>query len=197
MTKSEHVVGVVLAAGSSRRLGQPKQLVSYNGQPLVARVAQQLSTAGCSSVITVVGSNAARVRRALDGTTTQIVDHTSWTDGIGSSISAAVQHLHSDAVAVLIALSDQPLIETAHYRALIETLTNGTHSIAATECADGSAGVPAAFGKKHFSDLASLSGGRGAKTIIATRRHRIVPLQGQHFDLDTPADLERLRHCES
>jgi len=198
MTDSNHVVGLVLAAGASRRLGQPKQLEEYQGKPLITHAVEQLFSAGCSSVITVLGANANIILPAIQHLPTTVVINGNWPMGIGSSISFALRHINCSAAGLLISLCDQPLIETEHYHQLIQLILSGDHSIAATEYSSNQSGVPAAFSKQHFGELKRLEGDVGARKIIQTNNHFSLKVIGQILDIDTQQDLETLApHNES
>lgn len=198
MTDSNHVVGLVLAAGGSRRLGQPKQLVEYQGKPLITRAVEQLLFAGCSSVITVLGANANIFLPAIEHLPTRIVINGNWPMGIGNSISFALQHVDCSAAGLLISLCDQPLIETEHYRQLIHLILSGGHSIVATEYPCNQSGVPAAFANQLYDQLNRLEGDIGARKIIQTNNHFSLKPIGRVLDIDTQQDLETLAsHNES
>src|SRR5262249_23324500 len=81
---------VVLAAGASRRLGQPKQLVCWRGRPLVHHAVEAALEARVGPVTVVVGAREAEVRAALDGLDVNILAHPGWSEGLGSSIRTAV-----------------------------------------------------------------------------------------------------------
>ena len=187
------VVGVVLAAGESRRLGQAKQLVVYEGQTLVARAVRSLLDAGCTQVVAVLGAHQEQVRGALAGLETSFVVNENWSRGMGSSIATACEQLGHDVDAVLISLCDQPLIPPSHFVSLIDAISS-TVSLAATEYQDGRCGVPAIFERIHFESLRRLDGDRGAKELIQNVDHFTVPLPSeQEFDVDTQTDLNQLR----
>ena len=81
---SERVGAIVLAAGASRRLGQPKQLVQMEGQTLVHRAATAAIEAGCDPVTVVVGAEAEKISDALEALSVQIVLNASWAAGMGT-----------------------------------------------------------------------------------------------------------------
>jgi len=198
MTSSKKIVGIVLAAGESRRLGQPKQLVLYQGKTLVARAVQTLLDVGCVRVVTVLGAHANLVQDALASLPTSCVVNENWSRGMGSSIATGCGQLGSDVDAALFSLCDHPRIPSAHFKQLIHAFSSRDKPIVATEYQEtehqsSSHGVPAIFAQTCFDSLCQLEGAQGAKDLIRTVDHDAIALpHSQQFDVDTPEDLEQL-----
>ena len=167
---------IVLAAGASKRLGRPKQLVHFEGEPLVVRAAR---TAAAVAPTIVVISPA--LRDAIRGF--EVVENPNATEGMASSIRAGVQATSGD---VLIMLCDQPLITSEHLRALVDARA----PIAATGYS-GISGVPAFFAAKFREELLALRGDAGARSVIDAHRDEVVtiPFEAAGFDVDTDAAL--------
>jgi len=164
------VVAVVLAAGSSTRLGTPKQDIVFDGETLLQR-AERLARAVADEVIIV--------DRQLNPDADE---------GIASSIRAGVR-LAGENARILIMLCDQPLITVQHLRALIAS----DAPIVATGYA-GIAGVPAVFAPEFIHELLALRGDRGARVVIAAHRDiaRVVPFEDAAVDIDREDDLRKL-----
>ena len=185
---------VVLAAGESRRLGQPKQLVPYRGRPLVTHAVQTALAANLGPVYAVLGANALAVRGALAGLPVHCLVNDGWAEGIGSSIRAAVSLVATTPVGgVLLMLCDQPDLTPDHLIHL-----NGVHQlvrapIVASHYA-GVNGVPALFTRELFPELQALAGDTGARCVINADPRRLVAVAYPHGvrDVDVPADLEAL-----
>lgn len=192
------VGAVVLAAGASTRLGRPKQLVCYAGEPLVRRAARAAVDAGAQPVVVVLGARAAEVAPALDGVIgVEVITHAYWADGLGASLAAGVRAL--DALAgdvlpdgVLLTVCDQPLVDARALGTLLAAF-DGPESAAAAEYG-GTLGVPAVIGHAHLDALRALSGDAGAGRWLRAHAARVtrVPLPGAAFDVDTEADVARL-----
>lgn len=171
---------VILAAGESRRLGRPKQLVEQRGEPLVHRIARIALTA-CDRVAVVSG--AVPLRNALVDLPVALVDNVFWAEGVASSIRAGVTWA-SQADSVLLLTCDQVLLDGAHLRALIRASTGDRP--AASRYQDV-LGVPAVFPRAYFPVLQALTGDRGAQPLLEAAVPVDWPAGAR--DLDTLADL--------
>jgi molybdenum cofactor cytidylyltransferase len=175
-------VVAVLAAGLSRRLGQPKQLLDFRGLPLVRHAAVVALGADCDETI-VIGS----FRQALAGLPVTVLDNPDAAEGMSSSIRIAVRHARG--ARILLTLCDQPLVGSEHLRALIAT----DAAIAATAYA-GTIGVPAVFAPKFADELLGLRGDAGARAVIQAHRDEVVAVECEAaaIDIDTVADYGKL-----
>lgn len=192
---ARNFAALILAAGSSSRLGQPKQLLIFKGRPLIVRAAEAALAAGASPVIVVLGAHAEKIRAVLSQLPVVIVENTTWSEGMGSSIRtglAALATLAPSLDAALIAVCDHPHFSADAIGKLRAALT-GDFTIAATRHADG-AGVPALFARIHFPELRALTGAAGARRIIAAHAAATatVDLPDLALDIDTPEDWARL-----
>ena len=104
------IPGILLAAGTSSRMGQAKQLLDWRGQPLVRHVAQQALASSLDGLFIVVGHEAAAVRAALDSLPIQFVENAAYTEGQASSLRAGLAALPAEADAAVVLLCDQPLV---------------------------------------------------------------------------------------
>jgi molybdenum cofactor cytidylyltransferase len=195
-TTSLKIGAILLAAGTSSRLGEPKQLLLYNDRPLIARAAEAILAAGLSSVVVVLGAHAEKIRPAIASLPMIIEENSTWAEGMGSSIRTGITALESNAPvldAVLIALCDQPHFSEISINTLRTALT-GPITIAATRHGEG-AGVPAIFRREHFPALRALTGAEGARGIISAHLANVarVDLPELAIDIDTPADWSRLK----
>src|SRR5438270_454039 len=113
MDAAEKIGAVILAAGSSSRLGQPKQLLRFGGETLVRRAAQTALDAGCLNTVVVLGAHADLVKDELRDLAVFAVENRRWSDGIGSSICCGVRALLDrwpESESVVLMVCDQPLI---------------------------------------------------------------------------------------
>ena len=195
------VGAVILGAGSSSRLGTPKQLLQFRGGSLLRNAALAALGAGCSPVVVVTGAYAGLARREVDGLAVRVVWNARWASGLASSVRAGVRGLFEvdpSADAVVLLLCDQPHVTASVVSGLVST-HRATGRLVVASSYGGSVGVPALFSREVFGELAALQGAEGAKQVIA--RHasasHFVPFPGGELDVDTPDDVARLRAAES
>ncbi len=198
------IVAVVLAAGSSSRLGEPKQMVRYRGELLLHRAIRTAAEAGVDAVFTVLGAGADKglpvlVPAALQSVHPDIpiemLTNEQWRSGMASSVAlgvAAAERAGADAV--LLMTCDQPLVTVPHLRELIE-MSGSQETVASTYA--GRRGVPAVFPRGSFAALKALLGDEGARTLLRGLEVRTLVLPGGEMDVDTPADLQQLRELEA
>ena len=190
--KAPKIGGLLLAAGGSSRLGQPKQLVRLDGKTLIRRAGEVLAASECDLVVVVLGAEIEESRRELAGMKISVCINAEWNVGISSSIRSGLSHLlgiEPGLDAVLIALCDQPYVTMNDIDRLTAEFQRGEASIVASAY-DGVAGVPAVFGKEMFDPLFELTGDQGARYLVRRSDSvSTVPVDGAAFDIDTPEDL--------
>lgn len=186
------VTAVVLAAGASVRLGRPKQLVEWRGETLVHRAARLAYEAGLGPVRVVTGAHGDAVAQAVADLPVSRVHNPEAGEGIASSIRKGLEGLDT---AVVVLTCDQPLLTVEHLRALAE-MWRGTGAPIVASSYDGTAGVPALFSASLLPELRALRGDQGARALFRKHTVETVPLAGGGLDVDTEADVERLRGRE-
>lgn len=187
------VGGVVLAAGSSSRLGRPKQLLLHEGKTLVRRTAEAAVAAGLLPVVAVLGAHPEAVAAELAGLPVHPVLNPDWAAGMGLSLRVGLRALPPEVDAALVVLCDQLRVDAAHLAALVDTFSR-THAPIVASGYAGARGVPALFSRALFAELEALAPEEGARRIIAREPSRVVEvaLAGGDEDIDTAADLSRL-----
>jgi molybdenum cofactor cytidylyltransferase len=191
------VAAIVLAAGASRRLGQPKQLLTLGNETLLARVLRLAGEAGASPVFAVLGAQREMVAASLQNCDAHLVFNEQWELGIASSICAGLRALDGCAPGsqgILLLGCDQPRLTAAHLGTMLECFTaRAAHTIVASKYA-GVLGTPAIFPRSIFPDLLALRGDRGARSLLVHPPCTLVPIDfsGGEIDIDSPADLGAL-----
>ncbi len=191
----EQVAGVVLAAGSARRMGQPKQLLDWHGEPLIRHAASTALAAGLAPLIVVTGAAGEAVAAALAGLPVQCIANQRHTEGQSTSLRCGVEALPPEAGAVAVLLGDQPFVEAAHIAALVAAWRSSQAAIVAPVFA-GQRGNPVIFARSVFPELLRISGDQGARAVIAADPARVAfvafddaaPLA----DIDTPETYRQL-----
>jgi molybdenum cofactor cytidylyltransferase len=193
MTRSRHAV-VLLAAGESRRLGRPKQLVPVAGEALVRRAARAALATDPAQALIVVGARADEVWAAVADLALTRVECPSWAAGLSASIHSGLERLDPTIEAALFVLCDQPALGASHLRALVARWSLAPGQAVASAYA-GTLGVPAMLPKGWFDELAALTGDCGARELLRARSDEVAVLCAPELadDLDQPDDLERSR----
>ncbi|NJC33775.1 molybdenum cofactor cytidylyltransferase [Sphingomonas jejuensis] len=184
MASAADVDVLLLAAGRSRRFGDDDKLLApFHGLPLALHAARTLASLGCRRLVAVCASDA--VAGILEDAGFAIVRNDDPDAGMGHSIALGASALGGDG-RTLVALADMPAISAAHLRTMIAYDADMVASEAA-----GIRSPPALFGAGMRHRLASLSGDRGARDLLATALPVPAPA-GTLADVDTPAALSRL-----
>ena len=185
---------VVLAAGEARRFGACKQLVEFQGKPLLQHVIDAALALPHKRLMVVTGKYHQEIKKAFEGgmvSGAEQVYNPDWPEGMSSSIRLGCQLLGGDCDQILVLLADQVLVSTDELVALIDgTDSNGI------ACAgfSGTVGPPALFGSAFYPALLSLNAENGAKKILINPENhaRVIPMASAGWDVDTPEDLENL-----
>jgi molybdenum cofactor cytidylyltransferase len=187
---------VILAAGGSHRMGQPKQLLRFRERTLLRHAAETAVASVCRPILVVIGANAELVSVELQSLPVLIAYNPEWASGIGSSLRVAIETLGAiDGIeGVVITLSDQPLVTADAVNRIVETHYQTGKDIVASEYAD-THGVPLFIGRRFFDEVSALAGTEGAKRVIDRHLEEMttVPLLEAAFDIDTPGEYARLR----
>jgi len=180
---------IILAAGSSSRLGKPKQNLLFNGKTLLQHAVDNALESVCSKVTVVLGANAELIQPLIIRTNLSVVHNADWAEGMASSIRyglAELTLLLPDLNAVVLMLCDQPFVDNALIDQLVKAGDSSTSGIAA--CAyDNTIGPPAYFNSNHFKELSQLKGKEGAKKILLTYSEKVktIPFALGGTDIDT------------
>jgi molybdenum cofactor cytidylyltransferase len=196
------IAAIVLAAGASRRLGQPKQLLMHDGETLLLRAIRLATEAGAAPVIAVLGANSELIRATVDlANSIQVINHR-WEEGISTSIHAGLHALDEVALdeasplsaSALILACDQPLLTTNHLHALMEAFAAAAEPSIIASAYAGVLGIPAVFPRIAFPQLRALRGDKGARALLAEPPCPLiaVPFAGGEVDIDEPGDLGEL-----
>jgi molybdenum cofactor cytidylyltransferase len=181
---------IVLAAGAATRFGSAKQLVRVAGRPLLhSAVARAAEIAG-TGVFVVLGARADELAPLLKHSPSSVVINRDWREGMASSIRAGVARLPASCTAVLLTLVDQAAVTAEDLKRLVGAWKRQPEYIAAARYGT-TTGVPAIFPRSTFTDLASLRGDVGARSLIQRNPDRLVrvPMASAAIDIDTPEDL--------
>jgi CTP:molybdopterin cytidylyltransferase MocA len=191
------VPAIVLAAGASRRLGQPKQLIKLSGETLIERAISLANEAGAAPVIAVLGAHYEIICASIALKDAILSINDQWERGIASSIHAGLRTLDAvakDASGVLILSCDQPRLSAVHLRALIATFIAQNQAAIVASAYAGVHGIPAVFPRSMFAELLALRGDKGARALLINPPCPAIALnfEGGEVDIDEPGDLAKL-----
>jgi len=187
------IAGLVLAAGSSRRLGQPKQLLPYKGRTLLDATLDMARSAPFDQRLVTVGGAGPEVMDTVDFDGFTIVDSLHHTDGCSSSIVSTMTQLGPDVDGFVLLLGDQPKVDVSVIEQIRSAAGNG-HPIAVCRYDDG-IGHPFWFGRATFDDLANLHGDKAVWKVIESGKfpvHEVVVTGNVPLDVDTWDEYEQL-----
>lgn len=180
------VPAVILAAGASRRLGRPKQLVQLGGESLLRRAVR--AARACDPVLVVLGCAAEAVAADLAGLDVTLVPNPGWAEGMAGSIRCGVRALPAGASGVLFLVCDQPAVDAA----LVERLlaAHRAEPGAVIACGyQGIRGTPSLFPARCLPRLLELRGDRGARGLLGEAGTVVIPFPEGALDVDRPEDL--------
>jgi len=191
---------VILAAGSSSRLGYAKQLVEFHGKSLLQHAIDVSDSLEFDTKILVLGARKDKIESEIDLKEFEVVTNESWEEGMSSSIKKGVlrsQELENELDHLVILLSDQPFVSKERIEELIQVQLDKNTQATYSEYA-GDIGVPAIFSAEVFHDLKELKGDQGAKKLIHDKKldYEIVKFEKGNFDVDTAEDVELLKKME-
>lgn len=176
---------IILAAGTSSRLGSPKQLLQFNGDSLLNHAIKAAKQANAAETVVVLGAAVEVLKDEIKDKDVTVLVNTQFTEGMASSIRCGVQYLEDKTHHILLMVCDQPHVNAAHISALIKKQQATGAKIVASFYA-GRKGVPALFDKSIFPELLALQGDTGAKHIIEKYTDAaMVPFPEGAIDIDT------------
>jgi molybdenum cofactor cytidylyltransferase len=197
------IAAIILAAGGSRRLGQPKQLLLHRGETLLARTLRMTQSVTPSPIV-VLGASADEIGPTVELSSAHIVENPQWEQGIATSIQAGLRFIEENESAatptkgVLILTCDQLNLTQEHLARLMEKFVDESGAqqsrVIAASAYAGVTGTPAIFPRALFPNLHALTGDQGARALLHNAQCQIVSvkLPGGELDIDSPEDLANL-----
>lgn len=188
---------IVLAGGSSSRLGRPKQLLPFHGKTLLQQTVQTALASASHPVIVVLGAEAEMVGSALKEANVKVVMNTDWKEGMASSIRCGVKDLSEispGAEGVILMVCDQPFVTASLLNDLIAAHQKSGKPV--VTCGyDDTFGPPVFFHHSMFKELLQLKGDIGARGVVRQHAHsvEVIPFPEGTFDVDTEKDYEQLK----
>ncbi len=193
---TDSVWAVVLAAGTSSRLGQPKQLLDLDGEPVLNHVLRATAMSELGGTVLVLGHQATEIGSAIGDFGQVAVVNPAYAEGQSTSLRVGIGALPADASAAVVLLGDQPLVTPALIDRVVATFIErgSTDRFVQTRYGDTSA-PPVLIGRAWFASLGGISGDQGARELIREHRGKVNVVesdQDRPLDIDTMADYREL-----
>ncbi|RMG25352.1 MAG: nucleotidyltransferase family protein [Bacteroidetes bacterium] len=190
-----NTTAILLAAGASRRMGSPKQLLRFGGQSLIRLMARELLGSRCQQVLVVLGAWQEKIQPELHDLPLHLCFNPHWQQGMGTSVAcgvSALSGLPSPSQACILCVCDQPFLRSAHLNQLIHSHDQSGKGIIASAYG-GNVGVPVFFHQTYFPFLMKLNGQTGAKSLLNRFPSEVATVPFPHgiTDLDSPEDYAR------
>jgi len=187
---------IILAAGSSSRFGNTKQLLHFKGKTLLKHTIDEAAQAGAQPIVVVTGAKADEIAKEITDQNVEIVFNKDWEQGMASGIVIGVKAaitLYKDLEQVIIAVCDQPFVSSSIFQRLFQKQKTSFKHIVASAYAD-TIGAPALFTERYFDELMGLKGDHGAKILFKkyTDDLATVKFPEGYIDIDTREDYENL-----
>ncbi|MEW7007986.1 MULTISPECIES: nucleotidyltransferase family protein [unclassified Lentilitoribacter] len=188
MSNRTEITAIILAAGSSSRMGEDdKLMMMIDNKPLLHRTVKNVCASDISKCIVVVRSGIEKYRALLVGFDVEIICATEAYKGMSASMKAGVNAAGEDAGGYLICLADMPDLTPNHINEILSTHQTG--KIVRPKTDDGRYGHPVLFDQCYYSELKNMSGDEGARALIKSEQENVIELEMDDailIDLDTP-----------
>jgi molybdenum cofactor cytidylyltransferase len=193
------IASIVLAAGSSSRMGPRNKLLEpVCGEPMVRRVAAIALRSGAEPVVVVTGHEATEVGAALQGLGVTVILNPDYADGLSTSLRTGLSALPPGIDGALILLGDMPEVEDSVVRALMASFTGA--SAICVPVRHGQKGNPVLWGSRYFPEMMELTGDVGAKPLMARHEAQLIEVEvttdSIFRDVDAPEDLARFNQSD-
>ena len=194
--KNEQIAAIVLAAGDSTRMGQPKALLTYHGRTFIDSIIQNVKLAGIENIFVITGRHGTQIRNKMN-------NPDSWTylnnpdpdRGQLSSIQIGLAKMTNKVIGMLLVLVDHPLVMLSTYQGIINKANQYPDSIIIPSF-DGKNGHPVYFGRKYFQELLQAPLDKGARAVVHKYHEQIIKIcvkdKGILQDIDLPGDYQNL-----
>ena len=186
-------VGVyILAAGASRRLGQPKQLLRFKNSTLLNHVIVTCQRAGFEIVNVILGAHHEKIIPSIPEVANVLINN-NWKFGMATSIHLAIENISNENEGILLLVGDQPGLSVEVLLNMKQEIMANPLGIISSEYREGF-GPPVFFNKRFFNELKSLQGDKGAKDLIKREQNEVtyISFPTGNIDIDTEGDLQEL-----
>ena len=183
---------VILAAGASKRMGEPKQLLSWGNSTLIEHIIKKALKVKVKEVSVILGANYDLINNQIKKYPVNIINNIDWKEGLGNSISKAITHyiFETNIDALIFILADQPFVTDDYLNRMLSNFTPNKNQIIATQYQDRKLGIPVLFDKFYFDQLISLNGDIGANHILQNNKSSVNVLEASFNNIDIDSKVE-------
>lgn len=192
--RSGPIAGILLAAGTSSRMGSNKLLFELDGESVLRGAARRALAGGLSPLLVVLGHQEEKARRELDGLPCQVVVNPDYEKGITSSLKTGVAALPSDVQAAMVMLADMPFVTTEMIAGLIDRYRSTEAPLVISDY-EGVNAPPMLYDRALFGELLTMTEEGCGRQVVKRHRHEaeVLPWPASALaDLDVPEDYERV-----
>lgn len=192
MNKNSNIPIIILAAGSSTRMGAPKQLLMGKNKPLLQHTIDVCLASNSNQVYLVLGANQKQILAKIDIKECILIDNMQWQKGIGLSIATGVSNIPKSSPGVVITVADQPFLDVAILNTLLTNATSSKANLLLSKY-DTGAGPPSYFSSIYFKRLLELNDDSGAKSIVNNHIEDVayISFPKGDQDIDTKEDADK------
>jgi len=193
--RSGPVAGIVLAAGTSSRMGVNKMLLKLDGETILRRTVSRAVAAGLEPVLVVLGHEAERARAELSGLACEPVLNADYLLGITASLHAGLAKVPARSAAAVVILADMPFVTSSMIASLVDRYRQSAAPLVISDYA-GVDAPPMLYDRSLFSELQAMKGEGCGKQVVKRHRGEALALSwpaAALADVDVRADYERLR----
>ncbi len=189
------ISAIVLAAGESKRMGRPKQLLEWQGKPLLQHSLESLINSAADEIILVLGHEADRIREALPALPIKIVINRDYQQGMASSLRQGLLAMDRSSEAFLVLLADQPGIGPELVNTIIRTFRQADPRRGIVRpMYRGRRGHPVLIGAQYRKEALRLRGDVGARQILMNHPGDVLEIDVEDNavleDIDTPEEYQ-------
>jgi molybdenum cofactor cytidylyltransferase len=192
--KNHKTAAIILAAGGSSRMGQPKQLIKWQGKTFLNHIIEKIDQTNLSPIIIVLGAHSNKIKQTLvENSKISIVENTHWQEGLSTSVKLAIEKLPADIDSVIIFLVDQPQVRIETINSLVKKSENSIAEVI-IPLKDNKKGNPILIKSSVLKHIDQLRGDKGFKQIIDQFSKDYIKCNDDSifFDVDYIDDIKKL-----
>lgn len=188
------IAGILLAAGESSRMGEPKALLNYQGATFIDSILNKLVEINCEPIITVLGSAAELICKQTRVDSFFCFQNPNPEEGMLSSLKMAIEQLPPETQGFILCLVDHPMVKQETYQSIYHTAAQNPGQIVIPEFM-GKRGHPVYFGKPYFDAILNAPPDQGARVVVNSNAENVIYMpvddEGILKDIDTPEDFKK------